>query len=133
MNTLKWWTQSLPTQLWTGSPLVRERLEVLWEIFVPITAHRRRVSPGDIERTRAIRAWRWARAYKRRIPSPFQVYYVAYPAPITHVERPSSVIIGLNPNEAVDPAALQRRTMEAASSLAAANRTPLPVDTMPHP
>jgi hypothetical protein len=126
MDALKWWNQSMPSRLWVGPPAVGQKLEVLWEVFVPVTAHRRSVCPGDIERTRAKGAWRWASAYRREIPPPFQVYCVAYPEPIEHVQPPSSVILGLRSGAQIDQSALQQRIMDAAGSLAAANQASIP-------
>jgi hypothetical protein len=121
MDALKWWTQSMPARLWTGPEEVREQLERLWEPFVMFSPGRRPSGPTEIDRTRPTRGWKWAKAYRRRIPAPFQVYYVAYPEPVARIERPSSVILGINAGEDPDMASVQRRVMSAARLLAAAN------------
>jgi hypothetical protein len=125
LEALKWWNQSMPPRLWTGSPPVRDKLEDLWEAYVLVSPSRRRISPGDIERTRATRKWSWVKPYRRGIPSPLQVYYVAYPAVVDYIERPSSVVLSLTPGEDIDQAALRDRIRRAAAELARSNQAAL--------
>jgi hypothetical protein len=53
------------------------------------------------------------------------VYYVAYPAVVDYIERPSSVVLSLTPGEDIDQAALRDRIRRAAAELARSNQAAL--------